>query len=155
MSHRIHSIVQLYVGIRKSVEFCWNPQNLLHISFTAHRPLLYKVRVAIMFLKALQDVYNCMAPLGKHSTVAKIWLRLRITGVAICFGLPSNYCTLLPLLQKISETNDTSFDSPIIEVFESGKKLGVASSWEWPRPSNWKSNTFTKTRLEPLMIELP
>ena len=77
------------------------------------------------------------------------------TGVAICFGLPSNYCTLLPPLQKISETNDTSFESPIIEVFESGKKLGVASSWEWPRPSNWKSNTFTKTRLEPPMIELP
>ena len=60
----------------------------------------------------------------------------------------------MPPLQKISETNDTSFESPTIEFFESGKKLGVASSWEWPRPSNWKSNTFTKTHLEPLMIEL-
>ena len=35
-----------------------------------------------------------------------------------------------------SETNDISFESPIIEIFETGKKLGVTSSWEWPRPSN-------------------
>ena len=50
------------------------------------------------------------------------------TGVAICFGPPSNYCTLLPSLQKNSETNDTSFESPIIGPLESGKKLGVVSS---------------------------
>ena len=30
----------------------------------------------------------------------------------------------------------------------------MASSWGWPSPSNWKSTTFTKTRLEPVRIEI-
>ena len=37
---------------------------------------------------------------------------------------------------------------------ESGMKLGMVSFWGWPRPSNWKSNTFTKTSLQPLMREV-
>jgi len=55
---------------------------------------------------------------------------------------------------KDSETNDTSFESLTVEFYESGTKLGMASSCGWPHPSNWKSKTFTKTRLEPPMIEL-
>ena len=58
-------------------------------------------------------------------------------------------------MKKNLETNYTSFESPTIEFFESGKKLGVASSWGWPRPSKWKINTFfTLAQLESLMIEL-
>ena len=58
-----------------------------------------------------------------------------------------------PSFRKYSVTNDTSFESPNIELLESGKKLGMALSWGWPRPLNWKSTTFTKTRLEPLMAD--
>ena len=53
-----------------------------------------------------------------------------------------------------SETNDTSFESPNNKLLESGKILGVASFWGWPRPLNWKSTTFTKTHVEPVMIEI-
>ena len=56
--------------------------------------------------------------------------------------------------QRSSETNDTSFESPNNKLLESGKILGVASFWGWPRPLNWKSTTFTKTRVEPVMIEI-
>ena len=55
---------------------------------------------------------------------------------------------------RISGTNDTSFESPYIGRLESAKKLGVASSWGWPRPLNWKSTTFTRTHLEPFMTEI-
>ena len=56
--------------------------------------------------------------------------------------------------QRSSETNDTSFESPNNKLLESGKILGVASFWGWLRPLNWKSTTFTKTRVEPVMIEI-
>ena len=36
--------------------------------------------------------------------------------------------------QKNSVTNYTSIESPNIEPFESGKKLGMAASWDWPGP---------------------
>ena len=53
-----------------------------------------------------------------------------------------------------SEINDTSFESPIIGRSEFAKKLGVAWFWGWPCPLNWKSTTFTRTRLEPFMTEI-
>ena len=56
---------------------------------------------------------------------------------------------------KSYRTSYTSVESPIIELFESGKKLGIVSSWGWPRPTYWKSTTFTKTCLEPSMTALP
>ena len=40
---------------------------------------------------------------------------------------------------------------PLYRAFRICKKLGVASSWGWPRPLNCKSTTFTKTCLEPLI----
>ena len=59
-----------------------------------------------------------------------------------------------PPFKRIFGLNDTSFESPYIWRLESAKKLGVASSWGWPRPLNWKSTTFTRTRLEPFMTEI-
>ena len=56
--------------------------------------------------------------------------------------------------QSSSETNDTSFESPDNKLLESGEILGVSSFWGWPRPLNWKSTTFTKTRVEPVMIKI-
>ena len=38
-----------------------------------------------------------------------------------------------------------SLDIPNIELFESRKKQGMASSWLSPRHSNQKSTTFSKT----------
>ena len=63
-------------------------------------------------------------------------LFLNLTDTGHIFGLPSNLHTILPPFQKISETYDSSFESSTVEFFESGKKLGVALSLEWPRPSN-------------------
>ena len=59
-----------------------------------------------------------------------------------------------PPFQKIFGTNDTSFESPNIGHLESAQKLGVASSWGWPCPLNWKSTSFTRARLEPFMTEI-
>ena len=39
-----------------------------------------------------------------------------------------------PFIQKNLETNATSFESPKIELLESGEKLGIAMSWSWPCP---------------------
>ena len=81
------------------------------------------------------------------------WVRKRpvqSTGCAI-----KNWSELFkPPSQKKKETNDTSFESPYKGQLKSGRKLGVASSWGWPRPLNWKSTTFTRTRVEPLMTEI-
>ena len=52
------------------------------------------------------------------------------------------------------EKFNTSFESPNKKLLELGKKMGLASSWGWPRPLNWKSTTFTRTHMEPLMIEI-
>ena len=57
-------------------------------------------------------------------------------------------------LQKNLETNDTSFESPEIELLESGEKLGVALSWSWPRPPKQKSTSFTRICLEPFMTKI-
>ena len=63
------------------------------------------------------------------------------------------YC-LSPPSWKIPGTYDTSFENPNKKLLESGKKFGVASPWGWPHPLNWKSTTFTKTCVEPLMTEI-
>ena len=47
-------------------------------------------------------------------------------------GKHFDYFNHLP--QKNSETNDASFESHNIELFESGKKLGLAPSWGKPHP---------------------
>ena len=52
------------------------------------------------------------------------------------------------------ETNLKSLEGPNIELFESEKGLSVASSWGAQRPSNGKSTTFTKSYLEPSIIEI-
>ena len=61
-------------------------------------------------------------------------------------------------IPNIAENKDTyihtSFESPYIGRLESAKNLGVASYWGWPRPLNWKSTTFTRTHLEPLMTKI-
>ena len=59
-----------------------------------------------------------------------------------------------PFFQKNLETNDTSFESPKIELLESGEKLGVALSWSWPRPPKQKSTSFTRICLEPFMTKI-
>ena len=43
---------------------------------------------------------------------------------------------ILPSFQRISKTNDTSFESPNIRPLKLGKKLGMLSSWGWPGPLN-------------------
>ena len=53
-----------------------------------------------------------------------------------------------------TEINDTSFESPHIEHLESGEKLGVALSWNWPHPPNKKPTSFTRICMEPLMTEI-
>ena len=53
-------------------------------------------------------------------------------------GPPYIFAPLLTFLKfpasfkKSSKTNYTSIESPNIELFESGKKMGVAPSWGWP-----------------------
>ena len=37
-----------------------------------------------------------------------------------------------PSSKRNPETNDTSFESPFIELWESGEELGTKSSWDWP-----------------------
>ena len=58
------------------------------------------------------------------------------------------------ILLKNLETNDTSFESPKTELFESGEKVGVALSWSWPRPPKQKSISFTKMFLEPFITKI-
>ena len=41
--------------------------------------------------------------------------------------MDSSFSQFLAVLQKNLETNDASFESPIIVLLESGKKLGMAS----------------------------
>ena len=65
--------------------------------------------------------------------------------------MDSPFCHFLAILQKNLETNDTSFESPKIELLESGEKVGVALAWSWPRPSKQKSTSFTRICLEPFM----
>ena len=62
--------------------------------------------------------------------------------------------SIFTFFQKNLETNDTSFESPKIELLESCEKLGVAKSWSWPRPPNQKSTSFSRICLEPFMIEI-
>ena len=59
-----------------------------------------------------------------------------------------------PSFQWNLVTNDTSFENPTIELLESGKKLGVAMCWSWPRPPNEKSTSFTRICLEPFMTDI-
>ena len=58
------------------------------------------------------------------------------------------------LLPKMIQNQMITHLKAQIELFESRKKLHMASFWGWPHSSNWKSNTFTKTCLEPLMTDL-
>ena len=76
------------------------------------------------------------------------------TGSFIDICPPFTFLKFLAPFQKSSKTNYTSIESPNIELFESGKKLGVAPSWRWPHPLDWKSNNFTKIGLEPSMTSL-
>ena len=55
-------------------------------------------------------------------------------------------------LRVISETNHLK--TLDIELLDLGNILGVATSWGWPGPFNWKSITITKTCLRPLMMEI-
>ena len=59
-----------------------------------------------------------------------------------------------PFFQNDLERNDTSFESPKIELLESSMKLGVARPWAWPHPLKWKSTPFAKTYLEPFMAKI-
>ena len=59
-----------------------------------------------------------------------------------------------PSFQKYSVTNDTSFESPKIELLESSMKLGVAWPWAWPHPLKWKSTSSAKTNLEPFTAKI-
>ena len=47
-----------------------------------------------------------------------------------------------PFFQKNLETNDTSFESPKIELLESGEKLGVALFWSWSCHPMQKSTSY-------------
>ena len=89
-------------------------------------------------------------------TKCKLYPSMYTGGQVIPYPLFSGkhfYC-FKPLFLKITETNDTSFENPNKKLLESGKKFGVASPWGWPHPLNWKSTTFTRTRVEPLMTEI-
>ena len=44
------------------------------------------------------------------------------------------FLKFLALFQKSSKTNYTLIESPNVELFESGKKLGLAPSWGKPHP---------------------
>ena len=62
--------------------------------------------------------------------------------------MDASFSQFSAILQKNLEANDTSFESPKIELLESGKKLSMASLWGWPiwpQPINWKNITFTET----------
>ena len=53
--------------------------------------------------------------------------------------------SIFTFFQKDLETNDTSFESPKIELLESSMKLGMAWPWSWPYPLKWKSTPSSKT----------
>ena len=76
------------------------------------------------------------------------------TGSSIYIGPLVQFSKFLSPFQKNFKTNDTSIESTNKEILDSLKKLGVASSWGWSCSLNWKSITFTKTSLEPSMIEI-
>ena len=76
------------------------------------------------------------------------------TGSSIYIGPLVQFLKFPASFKKNSKTSYTSIESPNIELFESGKKLGVAPSWRWSHPLDWKSNNFTKIGLEPSMTSL-
>ena len=59
-----------------------------------------------------------------------------------------------PPSKKYPDTNDTSFESPNMQLLKSKIKLGVASFWGLPCPLNWKSNVFRKTDLAPFLWKI-
>ena len=92
--------------------------------------------------------------------ILKVKKKIHITIIQWCAleNQQSKRGKMFPLFQqsfqRISGTKDTSFESPNIGRLEFAKKLGVASFWGWLCPINWKSTTFTRTRLEPFMTEI-
>ena len=56
----------------------------------------------------------------------------------ITFGhvIDSSFSQYSKISGKNLEKNDISFESPNIELLESGEKLGMASPRGWPRPLN-------------------
>ena len=90
-------------------------------------------------------------PLKKSTSLNR---KITVQGPPYIFAPFQTFLKFLPSFQRNSETNYTSIESPIIELLESGKKLGVAPFWWWPCPPDWKSTNIIKTHLEPLMIDL-
>ena len=87
--------------------------------------------------------FRCACCLVQWSNSITAWYTGLISDDAIFFSINCN-----------REKFDTSFENPNKEPLELGKILGVAVSWRWPHPLNWKSTTFTWTRLEPLMSRI-
>ena len=76
------------------------------------------------------------------------------TGSSIYIGPLVQFSKFLSPFQKNFKTNNLSIKSTNKELLDSLKKLGVAPSWGWSCSFNYKSNTFTKTCLEPSMTEI-
>ena len=74
-------------------------------------------------------------PLMRRSLSSKVeFTQLIVTGSSIYICPPFNVFKVSSIFKKNSKTNNTSIESPNIELFESGKKLGVAPSWRWSHP---------------------
>ena len=74
----------------------------------------------------------------------KIIILISNTGSAIYIGTFSSYESFQHFAKGILKQMIHQFKA-LIELHESGKKLGMASSWGGPRPLNWKSTTSTKS----------
>ena len=81
--------------------------------------------------------------------VVTIWQAgLKSTGSSICICPPFDTFKVFSTFPKSFKINYTTKESPNLEFFEWGKKLGITPSLGWPQTPDGKSNNFTKTHPE-------
>ena len=84
-----------------------------------------------------------------------LFLKIFIQGPPYIFAPLLTLSKFLAPFQKSFKTNYTPKESPNIEFFEWGKKLGITPSLGWPQTPDGKSNNFTKTHPESSITGLP
>ena len=72
--------------------------------------------------------------LSGETLILKAFQQAIVQGTPYMFAPLFTFLKFLAPFQLSSKTNYTSIESSILELFESGKKLGLAPSWAKPHP---------------------